>query len=132
MKDLSIYIHVPFCDHKCIYCDFYSIINFENKERYLEAIKREISYYKSYNEDRVVKSIFFGGGTPSILFPENIHLILDSIHSTFTVSENAEVTFESNPGTIDADKLKEFKDLGINRLSIGVQSFNEQELKFLT
>lgn len=132
MKNLSIYIHVPFCDHKCIYCDFYSIINFENKERYLEAIQREIRHYKSYNEGRIVKSIFFGGGTPSILDPENIHLILDSVNSTFTVSENAEVTFESNPGTIDADKLKEFKDLGINRLSIGVQSFNEEELKFLT
>lgn len=132
MKDLSIYIHIPFCDHKCIYCDFYSIINFDNKDRYIETIQKEISHYKSYNEGREVKSIFFGGGTPSILDPDDIQLILESIHSAFAVNENAEVTFESNPGTVDAGKLKEFKNLGINRLSVGVQSFNEEELKFLT
>ena len=132
MKDLSIYIHVPFCDHKCIYCDFYSIINFESRKKFLDSIKKEINNYRYLKEERLVKSVFFGGGTPSILDPDEIAFILDAISSVFNVDENAEITFESNPGTVDEAKLNEIKKTGINRLSIGVQSFDDDELKFLT
>ena len=132
MKDLSIYIHIPFCDHKCIYCDFYSIINFENRKHFLNSIIKEINYYQILEEERSVKSVFFGGGTPSILDPDEIGSILNALHSVFNMDENAELTFESNPGTVDGHKLKEIKKLGINRLSVGVQSFDDDELKFLT
>jgi oxygen-independent coproporphyrinogen-3 oxidase len=98
----------------------------------LNSIIEEIHHYIYLREERSVKSVFFGGGTPSIFHPDEIQVILSTIHSVFNVDENAEITFESNPGTIDEDKLREIKKLGINRLSVGVQSFDDDELKFLT
>jgi oxygen-independent coproporphyrinogen-3 oxidase len=133
MKETAIYIHIPFCDHKCIYCDFYSIISYENVTSYLTALKQEIAYYSGkYNDDREIISIYFGGGTPSFMEPEYLSEIINEIKSQFTVRENAEVTLETNPGTVDPDKLKRFLKCGINRISIGIQSFDEDELKFLT
>ena len=133
MKETAIYIHIPFCDHKCIYCDFYSIISYENVASYLTALKQEIAYYSGkYNDEREIISIYFGGGTPSFMKPEYISEIINEIKSQFNVRENAEVTLETNPGTVDSDKLKRFLKCGINRISIGIQSFDEDELKFLT
>ena len=133
MEDSALYIHIPFCEHKCIYCDFYSIITFENKKEFIHSLKREIDYYSFvYKEKMFFKTIFFGGGTPSILSPDEIGEILEYSKSKFYLSENLEITLETNPGTVDKEKLKAFRQNGINRLSIGIQSFDENELKFLT
>lgn len=133
MKESSIYIHIPFCDHKCIYCDFYSIITHESIELYLTALKSEIEHFSNlYSDGRKYTTIFFGGGTPSLLSPHQIEEIIFQLKKNFTVSEDAEITLETNPGTVDGNKLKEFLDSGINRISIGVQTFDDDELKFLT
>lgn len=133
MKNNALYIHIPFCDHKCIYCDFYSIITSENIKSSLNALKKEISFYSDlYRNDRVFTSIFFGGGTPSLMEPQYLEEIINHLKTNFSVDENAEVTMETNPGTIDKEKLKQFKQIGINRISIGIQSFDENDLKFLT
>lgn len=133
MKETAIYIHIPFCDHKCIYCDFYSIINYDNTSSYLTALKKEIDYYSElYSKGREIISIFFGGGTPSFMNPDYISDIINYVKKKFNVVYNAEVTLETNPGTVSKEKLNDFKYAGINRISIGIQSFNNDELKFLT
>lgn len=133
MKESSLYIHIPFCEHKCIYCDFYSIITFENQSEFIKCLKSEIDFYsENYFKDSKFSTIFFGGGTPSILEAVQIEEILNHLFKRFNFSENLEVTLETNPGTVDVDKLKSFKEAGINRLSIGFQSFDENDLKFLT
>lgn len=133
MKETSIYIHIPFCDHKCIYCDFYSIINYENSFNYLNALNKEIEYFsKFYNDERKIISIFFGGGTPSLMEVDYINEILIAIKNNFNFLPNVEITLETNPGTVDKTKLEKFLSIGINRLSIGIQSFDNEDLKFLT
>ncbi|AFH47850.1 Oxygen-independent coproporphyrinogen III oxidase [Ignavibacterium album JCM 16511] len=133
MKPTALYIHIPFCDHKCIYCDFYSIITSDNIESFLFALKREIDYYsKLYSSDRIITSIFFGGGTPSLMSVEYIADIIKHSKNKFNFSDNAEITLEINPGTVNKEKLIEFRNTGINRISIGIQSFDESDLKFLT
>jgi len=133
MVETACYIHIPFCDHKCIYCDFYSIITSDNIQSFLESLKKEINYYaEKYSANRKLISIYFGGGTPSLMEPEYISQIVESIKSKFVVKENAEVTLETNPGTVSLEKLKAFRNLGMNRISIGIQSFNNDDLKFLT
>jgi len=129
----AIYIHIPFCDHKCIYCDFYSLINYENVNEYLKALKLEINYYaEKYSQNRIINTIFFGGGTPSFMSPDYIGEIIKEISQKFKIAEDAEITLETNPGTVDKNKLADFKNSGINRISIGIQTFDESELKFLT
>jgi len=133
LKESALYIHIPFCDHKCIYCDFYSIITSDNILSFLQSLKKEIKYYaENYSSNRIITSIFFGGGTPSLMQPEYLEEIISSIAENFTVSAEAEITMETNPGTVDKEKLRKFRSSGINRISIGVQSFNDDELKFLT
>ncbi|HRQ55222.1 MAG TPA: radical SAM family heme chaperone HemW, partial [Ignavibacteriaceae bacterium] len=133
LKDSALYIHIPFCDHKCIYCDFYSIITSDNITSFLNSLKNEIEYFsKLYSADRKFSSIFFGGGTPSLMQPEYLADIITHLKKYFIVDDNAEITMETNPGTVDKEKLKKFKEGGINRISIGIQSFDEEELKFLT
>jgi len=100
---------------------------------FLQSLKKEIEYFsKLYSEDRIFTSVFFGGGTPSLMEPKYLEAILNHLKSNFNVDENAEVTMETNPGTVDQAKLRKFKNAGINRISIGIQSFDEDELKFLT
>lgn len=132
MKKIAIYIHIPFCDHKCIYCDFYSIIKTDNVSGFVNSIKKEIYSYDSMLRGMEITSIFFGGGTPSLLAPKLIGEILNLFTKNYKLSSNCEITLETNPGTVDLQKLKDFYNVGINRLSIGVQSFNNEELKFLT
>ena len=133
MKNSALYIHIPFCDHKCIYCDFYSIITSDNVQSFLTAVKKEIEYFSNlYSDDRIFTSIFFGGGTPSLMEPQYLDEILNHLKKYFNVDEKVEITMETNPGTVDKTKLKQFKEAGINRISIGIQSFDEDELKFLT
>ena len=133
MKKTACYIHIPFCDHKCIYCDFYSIITSDNIQPFLKSVKKEINYYSNmYSEGRELISIYFGGGTPSLMEPDYIREIIDTIKEKFNVAENSEITLETNPGTVSLEKLKKFQEAGINRLSIGIQSFENEDLKFLT
>lgn len=133
MKETAIYVHIPFCDHKCIYCDFYSIVSYDDIQSYLISLKKEINYYaEKFSNNREIISIFFGGGTPSFMEPEYIEEIIKEIKFSFSVKPNAELTLETNPGTVSINKLEKFLNTGINRISIGIQSFDENELKFLT
>ena len=138
-KKLSIYIHIPFCVKKCIYCDFLSFgaddpqINRSGAVRkaYVQSICRELLSYKSISKDYIVKTIFIGGGTPSILLPGEIMNILATLRSIFKVDEEAEITIEVNPGTLTAIKAAEYLAAGINRMSIGLQSAHNDELAML-
>ncbi|MBR4669066.1 MAG: oxygen-independent coproporphyrinogen III oxidase [Butyrivibrio sp.] len=131
-KDLSIYVHVPFCARKCLYCDFLSFqAEKELISSYFEALSKEIRSYADTYKDYTVKSVFFGGGTPSLPDAEYICDILKLLHSEFNITEDAEITTELNPGTASFDKLKAYRAAGINRLSIGAQSFDDKELKTL-
>jgi len=130
---VGIYVHIPFCLKKCLYCDFCSFpdISRERIERYLAALTTEIKNAPDLSPGQHVVSVFFGGGTPSLLLPRDISLILSELREKFSVSEGAEITLETNPATADLEKLKAFYALGIKRLSIGIQSFQDGELRFL-
>ncbi len=133
MKPTALYIHIPFCDHKCIYCDFYSIITNDNIQNFLSSLKTEVEFYsQQYSSEREIISVFFGGGTPSLMTPDYIAVIIDSIRKNFSLRNDAEITLETNPGTVSKEKLFDFRKSGINRISIGIQSFDEDDLKFLT
>lgn len=132
-KETAVYIHIPFCEHKCIYCDFYSIITKDNVAAFLHSLKKEIDYSADLHlSNRIITSIYFGGGTPSLMTPAYIREIIELVENRFELADDIEITLETNPGTVEQAKLKEFKEIGINRLSIGIQSFDEDELKFLT
>ncbi len=127
MKKLGIYIHIPFCRRKCNYCDFYSIKwNREVEDRYIKALVKEINSYKV--KEYVVDTIFLGGGTPTIIKHENIERIIHEIKNNFEVDNNSEITIEANPNTLTYENLSMYKKAGINRLSIGVQSLNNEIL----
>ena len=126
----SIYIHIPFCVKKCDYCDFFSLTNASLIPAYIKALQKEIE--KRSDSKEKIDTIYFGGGTPSLLPVKDVDMLLQTIGDKFLVSRDVEITFEVNPGTINLNYLKELKNIGINRLSIGVQSFNEDKLRFLT
>ncbi len=128
---LGYYLHIPFCDKKCTYCDFYSIESKGLVERFVDSLLREIQQRAASNEQSV-SSIFFGGGTPSLLTPEQLSTILDSVRSTVVLAADCEITMECNPGTVTPENLIGYRAAGVNRLSFGVQSFVEEELRFLT
>lgn len=128
----SLYLHIPFCEHKCIYCDFYSIESLDPMESFLKALSREIELYSAFPGEETFETIFFGGGTPSLLSPDDIRNILLQLRSTFAVTPHTEITLETNPGTVDEKKLEGFLNAGVNRLSFGVQSFFDDDLQFLT
>lgn len=128
----GLYLHIPFCEHKCLYCDFYSIESLSSMDRFIEAISAEIRACKGAGAGEQFDTVFFGGGTPSLLEPPVVGDLIGLLRETFTVDDGAEVTLETNPGTVDAAKLREFHTAGVNRLSIGVQSFHDDELKSLT
>lgn len=126
----ELYIHIPFCVRKCDYCDFLSAPGSEEaKASYTEALLREIEAVKT--EKREVSSIFVGGGTPSVLSPSLMGDIFEKIHESFSVAPDAEITIEANPGTLSKEKLFLYRSVGINRLSLGLQSPEETELKSL-
>lgn len=129
----GLYFHIPYCERKCIYCDFYSIESTNSLEHFLHCLNLEIDRYASFVHRGVeFQTVYFGGGTPSLLKPETIGSILEKIHRNFRIQPAAEVTLEANPGTVDQGKLRAFRDVGISRLSIGIQSFHDSELKFLS
>ena len=136
-KELGIYIHIPFCRHKCDYCDF---VSFSNKqafiENYMEAVKKEINYYfrdKTFLETYTVTTIYIGGGTPSYIdskyILEMMHILEENLKENMLKLEDMEITIEVNPGTVNKEKLEQYKKAKINRLSIGLQSTNNEILK---
>ena len=147
----AIYIHIPFCKSKCGYCGFYSLPSLKLKDRFLEALKAEIVGRKDYLKRRPhcgldpqcpaleneqdtppINTIYFGGGTPSLLSVTEIGDILHLINKTYTVASNAEITLEANPDTLSLEYLKDLRQLGVNRLSIGIQSFFDDDLQYLS
>ena len=131
-NELSLYVHIPFCVRKCLYCDFLSFGDKESlMEDYFKALSKELKESAGDYRDREVKTVFFGGGTPSLPKAEYICDILSDIKENYRLSENAEISLELNPGTASFDKMRSYKDAGFNRLSIGIQSFNDEELKKL-
>lgn len=128
----NIYIHVPFCRSKCNYCAFYSLACANpDWQEYANGICGELKFWSEKLGKTKVPTIFFGGGTPSLMPISVFEQIMQCIHDYFYVDKNCEITLESNPGTIDTDKLQDFKLFGMNRLSVGVQSLNDDELLFL-
>jgi oxygen-independent coproporphyrinogen-3 oxidase len=127
----GIYIHIPFCSQACHYCDFHFSTNLKPKSEMVEAICAEIRLRNEYVSNESVASIYFGGGTPSLLDKTELHQILSSVHENFDVTPNAEITLEANPEDLSTKKLDELINNGINRLSIGIQSFDENTLRFM-
>lgn len=132
MKDLAVYIHWPFCASKCPYCDFNSHVRDRiDQDAWAAGYLRELDYYRNLVGPRRVTSIFFGGGTPSLMRPDTAGAIIDKISDIWTLDDQAEITLEANPTSIEIDKFKAFKSNKINRVSIGIQSLNDEDLKFL-
>lgn len=126
----GIYIHIPFCVRKCDYCDFYSVTDFSLIPDFLRALIREMEM-RSAHADFPCDTLYLGGGTPSVLKPEQLCRILDTAFQCFDLHSHAEITAEVNPGTVSPESLREFRNIGINRINIGVQSFSEENLRFL-
>lgn len=127
----GIYIHIPFCKSKCAYCNFFSLVSEKKINDYVNSLKREIVSRKDYLGGEKVKTIYFGGGTPSLLPTKYIDEILKILNNNFDLVSNPEITLEANPDTIDKEQLFELKSLGVNRISVGIQSFHDDDLKYL-
>jgi putative oxygen-independent coproporphyrinogen III oxidase len=130
----SLYIHIPYCISKCPYCDFNSHVVAEIPETgYTDALLRELEYYGAQDawSGRLVQSIFFGGGTPSTFRPQSIGKLLAWVAATFQINADCEITLEANPGTVDSEKFFGYREAGVNRISVGAQSFQPRLLKFL-
>lgn len=130
---LGLYIHIPFCIRKCPYCDFFSekISSKEIVDKYVEALIHELSLYSELTSNRLVETIYIGGGTPTLFSPKKIDQILNAVNKFFTISADAEISMEANPGTVSSDDIRNYREIGINRLSIGIQSLNDKFLKIL-
>ena len=137
MKPLGIYIHIPFCVRRCPYCGFYSNAcggedHSEEIETYFDMLKRELDFRKrNMGSSYYVDSIYFGGGTPSLAEPSLIHDMIEDVAAQFKVSDDCEVSMEANPGTVDKSRLEAYRDAGVNRLSLGVQSLDDGVLRTL-
>ncbi len=128
----GIYLHIPFCKQACFYCDFHFSTSLNQKDAFLQALSTEIKLRNSYlDKHDKIETIYFGGGTPSLLSEQELMSIFDLIYAEFNVSNNAEITLEANPEDLSSAKIKAFKNTPINRFSIGIQSFLEQDLKFM-
>jgi len=125
----GIYIHIPFCKQSCSYCDFHFSTSLKHKTDLVKALIKELEYKKETLQGKI-NTIYFGGGTPSLLNGDELKLIIAAVYNNYDVANNIELTLECNPDDLTAQKLKELSSAGVNRLSIGVQSFNENELKF--
>jgi len=130
---LGLYVHIPFCAQKCNYCDFnsYKIEEKNQKQDYLISVAKEMELYKEEFKDKEFTSVFLGGGTPSILTPDELTTLMKNIYSKFNIKKDAEITMECNPGTLNKEKLKVIKSLGINRLSMGLQVTQNHHLKYI-
>ena len=131
--DIGIYIHIPFCRRKCLYCDFCSFTGIDSatRSRYVDALVRELRSYSAPLAPYTVNTVFIGGGTPSLLAAEETERVFDALRTCFDLAPDAEITSEVNPATADGEKLARWRAAGVNRLSIGVQSFSDTELRAL-
>ena len=127
----GIYIHIPFCKQACHYCDFHFSTLLQNKFSFLNALKKEITLRKKYLENEMISTIYFGGGTPSLLSKIELMDIFDTLNQHFMIHPEAEITLEANPDDLTELKINELKDTPINRLSIGIQSFYDEDLKLM-
>ncbi len=130
MSSLGIYIHVPFCGRKCAYCDFYSTAySRQAADGYISAVLRNLRHYS--DRTRPTDTLYFGGGTPSLLTPDQLGNIITEVRTDFNLTPTAEITLEANPSALTRERLEKLRETGINRLSIGVQSMRDDELRFL-
>ena len=132
LDEISLYVHIPFCPQICPFCKFNVMLyNHSLYKEYIKALKKEISFYRGHPDvqNRKVTAIFFGGGTASMLTPEDVEELLNLIKKVFNTSKDAEITIECHPNTISKEKLQRYKDAGVNRITIGVQSFQDKNLK---
>jgi oxygen-independent coproporphyrinogen III oxidase len=127
----GIYIHIPFCKKLCYYCDFYRVITPGNKSTFIDALLKESELRKGYLIDEVISTIYFGGGTPSVLSVSEVQTILDHIYKNYKVEDKCEITIELNPDDVDPEYLKGIKMLNINRISLGIQSWRDKDLIML-
>ena len=129
----GVYIHWPFCQSKCPYCDFNSHVrhNGVDQKMFVDAYVKEISHMASLAPNREVTSIFFGGGTPSLMEPQTVDTILSTISSNWSVSDDCEVSMEANPSSVEAGRFQAYREAGVNRVSLGVQSLDDDQLRFL-
>lgn len=127
----GIYIHIPFCKRKCHYCNFFSLATTKYRDEFHHALINEIRLRKSYLPAKKIDSIYFGGGTPSLLSIDELKKIFTQLYSSFNISSTPEITLEANPDDLNSSFLKELKKTAVNRLSIGIQSFNDDELKYV-
>ncbi|MDR1025942.1 MAG: radical SAM family heme chaperone HemW [Lactobacillus sp.] len=131
MKKLGIYIHWPFCLSKCPYCDFFSEVKTADEDKIISAYIDDLDFYHNITHDQTAVSIFFGGGTPSLIKPINIEKLINHIHSKWNTAKDIEISLEANPNTHRPNLFSDLKSAGINRLSLGVQALNNKDLKFL-
>ncbi|MCR1897843.1 radical SAM family heme chaperone HemW [Irregularibacter muris] len=132
MNTFGLYIHIPFCQSKCLYCDFPSYCNLDSFiTPYIDALKKELEMRASLYAQDKISSIFIGGGTPTYIHSRGIKEILKSVRENFSISPGAEISIEANPGTFDIEKLRDYKEIGINRMSIGLQAWQDSFLKQL-
>ncbi len=127
----GIYIHIPFCKQACHYCNFHFSTSLAAKNDFIAALLKEIVLQAGYLQQERVDTVYFGGGTPSLLSKDEVNMILEALKSSFTISDDAEVTLEANPDDLSADKLNNLRAAGVNRLSIGIQSFFEEDLRWM-
>ena len=129
----GIYVHWPFCAAKCPYCDFNSHVRHQpvDQERYVAAFDRELAHFAELSKGKTVQSIFLGGGTPSLMEPKTVGAILDRIASLWPVDENVEISMEANPSSVEAERFRGYRAAGVNRVSLGVQSLHDRDLKLL-
>lgn len=127
----GIYIHIPYCRQKCNYCNFFSLASKRYRDELVPAIGKELELRKDYLPDPTIHSVYFGGGTPSLIEPEEIAQLLETIRSNYQPIQEPEITLEANPDDLTVDRLRQYREIGINRLSIGIQSFNQRDLEFL-
>ncbi len=129
---MGVYIHWPFCSQKCPYCDFNSHVREDiDQEQWIATYIKSLEHYAELLPDKQVISIFFGGGTPSLMSGKSVAAIIDTVQRLWSVANDLEVTLEANPTSVETLKFKSFKDAGVNRISLGVQAFNNDDLKFL-
>jgi oxygen-independent coproporphyrinogen-3 oxidase len=127
----GIYLHIPFCRQACHYCNFHFVTSPRHKNELLAALLKELELRREYLDDSIVETIYFGGGTPSLLEIHELQSQIERIRSAYRLSDNPEITLETNPDDINREKLAAWKELGINRLSIGVQSFFDEDLQWM-
>jgi len=127
----GIYIHIPFCKQACVYCNFHFSTSLQLKNDFLQALLKETGDRKDYLRGENIETIYFGGGSPSLLTPAEIENVLNAIHNNFSIAHNPEITLEANPDDINQEKAMAWRKLGINRLSIGIQSFYDEDLRWM-